>query len=157
MSRPISTLVSYDRVHDFDESFDDITYQRHDGSEIPSPPGEQKFWVAHVTTADADAPTWEPRSGNWTVVIMNTDASSGVEVNVRAGIKVDWLLPVAIGLTILGFLLLAGGTVVAVFAARGSRPRGELLADGTAAALPRPADLAPSLAAPGDHPISAGS
>ena len=144
-------IVSYDRVHDFDESFDDITYQRHDGSEIPSPPGEQTFWVAHVTTADADVLTWEPRSGDWTVVIMNTDASSGVEVNVRAGIKVDWLLPVAIGLTVLGFLLLAGGTVVAVFAARGSRPRGEPLADGTAAALPRPANLAPSLAAPGDH------
>ena len=37
-------------------------------------------------------------SGDWTVVVMNADASRGVDLDARVGIKVDWLLPAIIGM-----------------------------------------------------------
>ncbi|HEY5875818.1 MAG TPA: DUF4389 domain-containing protein, partial [Ilumatobacteraceae bacterium] len=63
--------------------------------------------------------TWEVESGDWTVVVMNADASRGVDVDARLGIKVDWFLPVAIAGMIAGVVLLAGGTALAIVGGRG--------------------------------------
>ena len=40
--------------------------------------------------------------GDWTVVVMNADATRGVDLDARLGIKVDWLLPAVIGLMVAG-------------------------------------------------------
>jgi hypothetical protein len=113
--------VSLDRVTDYDDSDSTVTYQRQDGSANPAPPGEQDFWVAKVVTAQPGALTWDVKGGDWTVVVMNADASSGVEANARVGIKIDWLLPVAIVLIVVGAVLLIGGILLAVFVGRRSR------------------------------------
>ncbi len=112
--------VGYDELADFDidDSGDDVRYERIDGDRTPTPPGEETFWAAQST---GDAPlTWDVESGDWTAVVMNADGSSGIDVVARAGIKLDWLLPLAIAVCVLGYLLLAGGVVLAVFGARGS-------------------------------------
>ena len=96
------------------------------GESTPEPPGDQTFWVAQVTTEDADELTWEVESGDWTVVMMNADASRGVDVDARLGIKVDWLLPALIGLLALGLVLLAGGTLLVIFASRGQAEPGSM-------------------------------
>ena len=75
--------------------------------------------MAQVTTADADELTWEVESGDWTVVVMNADASRGVDVDARFGIKVDWFLPVAIAGIVAGVILLAGGAALAIVGGRG--------------------------------------
>ena len=111
--------VSHDVIRDFELSPDRVEFRRVAGESTPEPPGDQTFWVAQVTTEDADELTWEVESGDWTVVMMNADASRGVDVDARLGIKVDWLLPALIGLLALGLVLLAGGTLLVIFASRG--------------------------------------
>lgn len=132
--------VAYERLVDFSSSTD-ITLERQEGDASASPPGEQTFWVVETTTATAEPLTWTVESGDWTAVIMNADGSSGVDASVEVGVKIDWLLPVAIGAIIIGAILLAGGTLIAVFAVRGSRRD----------ALPPPGGFTPS-GAPADRP-----
>jgi hypothetical protein len=113
--------VAHDRVEDYDDSRSTVSYQRQDGSATPAPPGEQAFWTAQITSAEPEALTWDVESGDWTVVVMNADGSPGIDADARVGIKIDWLLPVSIGAIIVGFLLLVGGTLLAVFATRTPR------------------------------------
>ena len=117
--------VSRDSIRDIELSPDRVLYRRVPGEAAPPPPGEQSFWVAQVTTDTADELTWEVESGDWTVVLMNADASRGVDVDARLGIKVDWLLPALIGLLIAGVVVLAGGAVLVIFGGRGLARRGE--------------------------------
>jgi hypothetical protein len=132
--------VAHDRVTDYDDSNATVTYERQDGSGTAGPPGDQKFWVAQVATAQPGGLTWDVRGGDWTVVVMNADGSPGVEAAARVGIKIDWLLPVAIVLMGVGALMLVGGTLVAVFVGRrrGQQPP---LAPAGAAPLPPPIGL----------------
>ena len=76
---------------------------------------------------------WEVESGDWTVVVMNADASRGVDVDARLGIKVGWLLPVAIGLLAVGLVALAGGTWLIIAGSRGAEPAAEPPVDAAAA------------------------
>jgi len=86
----------------------------------------------------ATGPEWEVEGGDWTVVIMNADASPGIDTNARVGIKIDWLLPVAIVLIVVGVVMLVGGILLAVFVGR--RPRQQpVLAPAGATTLPPPA------------------
>ena len=136
--------VNHDVFADlFDDSGDEVTYEHVDGDRTPSPPGEETFWAAQAT--GGEALTWEVESGDWTAVVMNADGSSGIDVVARAGIKLDWLLPVAIVVLVFGYLLLAGGVVLAVFGARGPR-----------STTPPPAIQAPPAAAvpPGQPPLT---
>ncbi len=119
--------VNRDVIRDFELSPDRITYRLVPGEATPTPPGDQSFWVAQVTAESTSQLTWEVKSGDWTVVLMNADASRGIDVDARLGIKVDWLLPALIGLIALGLVLLVGGTLLIIFATRGE-PRREPLA-----------------------------
>jgi Domain of unknown function (DUF4389) len=70
---------------------------------------------------------------------MNADGSAGVSVDTSVAAKVDWLLPVALGLLIGGFVVLVGGALLVVFGAIG---------------LARHAEAAPpEEVAPSDRPI----
>jgi hypothetical protein len=133
--------VSHDVIRDFELSPDRVEFRRVTGESTPAPPGQQSFWVAQVTAEQQSQLTWEVESGDWTVVLMNADASRGVDVDARIGIKVDWLLPALIGLLALGLVLLAGGTVLIIVASRGQGRRAEPL---PAAAWPAPETAAPT-------------
>ena len=111
--------VGHDRVRDVDLSPDRVTYRRVPGERTPSPPGDQTFWATSVTTDARDRLEWEVESGDWTVVVMNADASRGVDVDTDVGIELDWFLPVAIGLLAGGLVLLAGGTALIIAGSRG--------------------------------------
>jgi hypothetical protein len=111
--------VSHDVIRDFELSPDRVFYRRVPGEATPEPPGDQAFWAAQITTAEPDDLTWEVESGDWTVVLMNADATRGVDLDARLGIKVDWLLPALIGLIIGGLALLAGGTALIIVGSRG--------------------------------------
>jgi hypothetical protein len=120
--------VSRDVIRDFELSPDRVSYRRVPGEATPAPPAEQPFWAAQLTTDQSDELTWEVESGDWTVVVMNADASRGIDLDARVGIKLDWLLPAIIGLLAVGLVLLAGGTVLVVFGSRGAAPAAEPVA-----------------------------
>ena len=90
--------------------------------------------------SDAGDLTWEVESGDWTVVIMNADASPGVDTDARLGIKVGWFLPATIALLAGGLVLLLGGTALAIIAGRGlARAPAEPVAVTGPAPFPPPA------------------
>lgn len=81
------------------------TYVRRAGDRAPAPPEAQSFWVASATGRGGQAFTWQAESGSWTVVAMNADGSSGVDIRARAGAELtflDWL----------GALLLGAGVLI---------------------------------------------
>ena len=136
--------VSRDQIRDIDLNPDRVRYRPLGGDAVPAPPEEQTFWAAQATTSETTDLTWEVESGDWTVVVMNADASEGVDVDARLGIKVGWFLPAAIGLLLVGLVLLGGGTALAIIAGRG-------LARAPAEPVPAPA----ALPTPGVGPIPA--
>ena len=111
--------MSRDQIRNIDVSPNRVRYRRIAGEAVPAAPVDQTFWAAQITTDTTKDLTWKVESGDWTVVIMNADASRGVDTNARLGIKVGWFLPAAIGLLVLGLVLLAGGTVLAILGGRG--------------------------------------
>ena len=88
-----------------------------------SPPGEQAFWVGESEGSGEQELIWDAESGRWTVVVMNADASRGIEVEAVAGIKVDWAVWVGVGVLVIGLLMAAGAiAVVFLISRRASRP-----------------------------------
>ena len=119
--------VGHDVIRDFELSPDRVSYRRVPGDTTPAAPAEQQFWAAQLTTDQPDSLTWEVESGDWTVVVMNADASRGVDLDAGVGIKLDWLLPAIIGMLAAGLVLLAGGTLLVIFGSRGAAPAAEPL------------------------------
>ena len=89
------------------------------GSRIPTQPAGQAFWTASAIGSGAQELKWDLRSGNWTLVIMNADASTPVTVDLQAGVRSDLLWPIFVGLLIGGLLLLAIGVPLIVAGAAG--------------------------------------
>ena len=118
--------VAHDEIVDADVSGNDprdfrVLYRRIGGTVTPAPPGDQTFWDASATGAGTQTVTWDLRSGNWSVVVMNANAAPGVAVDASIGAKADWLLPLAIALLVGGAILLTGGILMIVFGANGLR------------------------------------
>jgi len=128
--------VEHDRVSDVDPP----DYEREDGGAPASPPAEQDFWAATASGSGEQVLTWRPESGNWTVVLMNEDASRGIDAELRAGAELDFLIWVAIGLLIAGAVFLIGGAGLIFLGARHSAtPATIATSAGGAAVAPIPA------------------
>jgi hypothetical protein len=92
-----------------------VDYRYREGGPPPSPPSRQGFWVASVEGTNDQSLVWEPESGNWSVVIMNANASAGVSVDASLGVKTPWVFRVGIALVVGGALgLLLGATLLVV-------------------------------------------
>jgi hypothetical protein len=100
----------------------DITYRTVPGDAPLAAPAEQTFWAASAQGVGTQTLTWDLEKGEWTVVIMNGDATPGMMVEASAGAKTGLLIPVAVGL-LLGGLILA--TVAAVLLVVVTRRSGE--------------------------------
>ncbi len=92
-----------------------VTYANRPGTRAPGAPATRDIWAAQGSRSL----TWDVRSGNWTVVVMNADGSRGVSAGVSAGARVPYL-------GTLGFLVLGLGVVFIVATATltlyGTRP-----------------------------------
>ena len=119
--------VSYSQVEDID--FDDYwadrvwttDYRDYIGTIAPAPPADQTFWDANVQGAGEQTLRWEIESGDWMLVVMNADASRGIEVSGTVGAHAPWLLGVGIGLLAAGVALVALGLTLILFVARSAR------------------------------------
>jgi hypothetical protein len=93
--------------------------QRQLGAEAPAaPPGQQNFWAAQASGPGTQTLTWRPSGGNWTLVVMNADASANVSVDARLGATVPALGGLAWGVLAGGLFVLVIGALVILLAVR---------------------------------------
>ena len=79
------------------------------GTAPPAPPQAVDVWQAQTAGPGAQEVFWTPRSGHWSMVLMNQDGTGPVTANIDVGVSAPWL-------PWLGGLLLAAGVVVMVAA-----------------------------------------
>ena len=121
VSQYLSNVV-HDEVTDFGWWSAAVKYRHLDGGAPSSPPGQQDFWVAKQEGPGSQTLEWDIQDGNWTAVVMNGDATAPVSANVSLGARFGILLPIGIGLTAAGVVLLAVGILLIVLGARRPRP-----------------------------------
>ena len=107
--------VPYSQVTDLESDPIRVISHEVDGSAAPESPRTEDIWVA---TAEDGTLTWDIRGGRWSIVVMNADASQGVDASVTVGVKTGVLVPVGIVMMIVGVLLLAGAIVLIVSSVR---------------------------------------
>lgn len=88
-------------------------FRVHPGTAPTAPPSTQPFWAASTTGSGTQTVTWKPQPGNWRIVLMNADASSGVRSDVSIGARFPHLLAIGIAATgvALVLLVISGGAV----------------------------------------------
>lgn len=97
-----------------------LSYTEHAGSSSPQPPGELEFWTVVSEGAGQQTLDWEPESGEWTLLIMNSDGASGLDVSASLGVNTPWI-PVGLWLTgVLTVLIAAGAVATAILASKQS-------------------------------------
>jgi hypothetical protein len=106
--------VSHAQVSDVDLGPFKATYQPHTGTEKPAAPGTRRFWAASVSGAGTRTLIWPVEDGDWSVAVMNSDASPGVQVHVSAGAKAAFPFRLGLGLAIGGILVLLLGIALIV-------------------------------------------
>ncbi|MFP5312930.1 MAG: DUF4389 domain-containing protein, partial [Actinomycetes bacterium] len=94
-------------------------YRDVPGGSPASPPASQSFWNASVSGSGEQELTWNLAAGAWEIVVMNADASQGVDVRLQAGFHSDLFQPAATGLLVGGIIALVIGIPLIVFGAAG--------------------------------------
>jgi hypothetical protein len=115
--------VEYDEITQWSSNSwgTDVEYRRHPGDSQPADPTTQTFWEVSAYGTGTRTLEWEPRSGNWVMVIMNEDGSFDIDAIGAVGARVPWVFWLGIGLLIAGAVALPAGIVMVYFAAR--RPK----------------------------------
>jgi len=91
------------------------------GARSIEPPTEQDFWVEQASGSGLQELTWEARSGNWSVVVMNADGSPVVAADVEVGARSGLVTPIAVTLMVVGGLLAIGAVTLIIVGIRGRR------------------------------------
>jgi len=84
------------------------------GTAAAAPPDSQSFWAVSDIGSGAQTITWPLEPGNWTLVVMNTDASAGIDATVRVGVEAPWVAPLAAGFAIAAFVSLVVGLALLI-------------------------------------------
>lgn len=119
--------VEHDEIVDINFAHDDprsisVDYRRIAGTTAPqAAPASESFWEASVQGVGTQTLDWDVGEGKWAIVVMNADASKGVEADMTIAGKVGFILALAIGLLAGGAVLLAGGGTMLYFGARSPR------------------------------------
>jgi hypothetical protein len=114
--------VPHDKITSIDWTGGSVQYSHVDGTTIPPAPAKQSFWVAKTAGSGTQTLEWQPQKGDWTVVIMNADASAPVAATMSVGARFGILVPIVVGLAAGGVVLLAIAATLIYFGARHRRP-----------------------------------
>jgi Domain of unknown function (DUF4389) len=101
------------------------TYRTTEGGAPTTAPSEADVWAATSEGTGTQSLTWTPEDGDWTVLVMNDDASQGVDVTMTAGAEVPaipWVIGVLLTLAAIGLAL--GALLIAVSLRAASRAAG---------------------------------
>lgn len=112
--------AGYDIVTDMDFGPFRLTTRHIDGTAQPATPVDQTFWVAKATGVSPRV-SWPIADGSYRVVMMNADASPGVELNSRFRLRVPALFGVGLGTLIAGVVLGLIGLVLLIWGIRTRR------------------------------------
>jgi hypothetical protein len=93
----------------------------HEGGAPSAPPGRALAWAASTQGDGQQVLRWKPRSGDWSIVLMNVDASPGVALHGDLGAKAPFLPWLGVGLFIVGAVLASIGGWLLVRGLRGIR------------------------------------
>lgn len=97
------------------------------GSKTPTPPAEEDLWIRRAT---GNAPTIEFKgsSGGSTFVVMNDDASPGVDARIMVGYTSRWIFPLSIAALVVGLALIVWGAAW-LFRRRREEPATSVVSD----------------------------
>lgn len=115
--------VAYDEMTFSDISWlsiDEVTYTRHLGSSTPAAPTSETFWTASVHGAGTQTMAWETEIGSHSIVLMNDDGSSGVDLSAVFKVKIPSIFGLSLGLLIGGIVVLIIGGFMVYLAVRRS-------------------------------------
>jgi len=113
----------HDLVTDVEYSPFRADYRELSGDERPAPPAAQRFWAASAHGAGTQAVTWDVEDGDWSVIVMNEDASPGVDAGVKAGAELPFMSGAGWGALSAGLVLLALSAALAVVGIRAAPRR----------------------------------
>jgi len=120
--------TAHTTVTDVDTSPFKATYRTVPTGRRPARPATQSFWAASARGTGRQEVTWDVKDGNWSVVVMNADASRRVDTGISAGADLPWLDEAGwatVGAGILVALMAAGLILVGTRAPRDAgRDRG---------------------------------
>jgi len=88
------------------------------GGPPPAPPGAVDVWDEQASGRGTQQITWEPRSGEWVLVVMNADGTRPVDVRVAAGATVPIVDAIALIFLVTGGVLVLVGATGLVLALR---------------------------------------
>ncbi len=142
--------VSRSVVDDVDYHPFRADYVQESGGAPAAAPGEDDFWVASSAGSGPQTINWDVEQGDWSLVVMNADASRGVLADVEFGGKVDWLGWLALGLAGTAILFIGGAALLLTLGIRG-RP---VEPGAGAAAVPSPAAAIPAAEAAVPYPVT---
>lgn len=89
------------------------------GDQSAVPPAEQEFWATSATGTGTQEITFDLQPGQWTLVVMNADATRPVWIDLEAGVRTELLDSVNPGLLIAGLVALLLGIPLLLFATAG--------------------------------------
>ena len=113
--------VEYDEITQFDIYPYRVDYRNHTGTSEPAVPTSETFWTASTHGAGTQTLEWELETGNYVLVLMNTDGSAGVDLRTVVGAKVPLIFGLSLGFVIGGIVVLVIGGLMVYFAVRKSK------------------------------------
>ncbi|MET1058574.1 MAG: hypothetical protein ABWX84_03195, partial [Nocardioides sp.] len=125
-SRARAYLAGVEHAALVDLADSDPVYRTTGGSAPAAAPAQMDFWAAQSSGPGPQQMTWPVEDGDWTVVVMNADASPDIAVEAAAGAEVpalSWLIGIL--LTVAGGALVLAVILIAVplhAAGRGAQP-----------------------------------
>jgi hypothetical protein len=110
---------NYSELRDVEFSPFSAEYREVQGTTQPSAPADQDFWAASTAGSGGGEVDWKIAAGDWSVVVMNADASPGVAADLQAGFRSELFGPIAAGLLAAGAILLVLGVPMLIYGAHG--------------------------------------
>ncbi len=104
--------VAVDRVSSFD---DDPKLAHVDGAFAVTPPTDSDIWVASSVDGTLD---WDVSDGDWAIVALNADGSSGVDVALDGSAHIPFLGALGVVLIVLGLTGMTAGTLLTYYGVR---------------------------------------
>ena len=97
-----------------DVTFDPFSaeYREMGGSAVPAPPTGQDFWEASSAGAGEQQIEWDLIDGDWTVVVMNEDATRPVAAELQMGVQTEAFGWLARGLLIAAVVFFLAGVAL---------------------------------------------
>jgi hypothetical protein len=80
-----------------------------DGGPPEAAPGDVDFWEVSASGQGEQSITWEPRNGDWTLVVMNGEGTTPVDAEVTVGAEAPVVGTVGVVLIISGLVIIGLG------------------------------------------------